>query len=90
MDTKTSGSRDTLTKSTISLRGSDTMLVSDVTAERRDSFGGVADTLNSLAESLTICSTPDDVRIEFCPWRLSHSQFRYRGTPNVIDLGEIS
>jgi hypothetical protein len=28
----------------------------------------------------------DDVRVEFTPWRMSQSQFRYRGEPNVIDL----
>ena len=38
------------------------------------------------------CSAPskaDDVHVEFTPWRMSHSQFRYRGQPNVIDLGEL-
>jgi hypothetical protein len=28
-----------------------------------------------------------DVHVEFTPWRMSQSQFRYRGQPNVIDLG---
>lgn len=31
----------------------------------------------------------DAIRIEYRPWRATQSQYRYRGTPNEIDLGEI-
>jgi hypothetical protein len=34
-------------------------------------------------------SKSDDVQVEFTPWCMSQSQFRYRGEPNVIDLGEL-
>lgn len=84
------GSRDILKKSTTSPHGSDTMFLSDASAQHSEFIGGAAGTLNSHAESSTTCSIPDsDVRVEWAPWRLTHSQFRYRGTPNVIDLGEI-
>jgi hypothetical protein len=43
----------------------------------------------SLGERCSKPSKADDVRVEFTPWRLAHSQYRYHGTPNTYDLGEL-
>ena len=40
------------------------------------------------SESFAHSTSNSDVRVEWPPWRLTHSQFRYRGTSNIIDLGE--
>jgi hypothetical protein len=55
-----------------------------------EGFGSPADgTFRSLGERCSKPSKADDVRVQFTPWRMSQSQFRYRGEPNVIDLGEL-
>ena len=52
------------------------------------SGNGVAN-MYSEQDSSQRSKSNSDVRVEWTPWRLTHSQFRYRGTPNLIDLGEI-
>jgi hypothetical protein len=55
-----------------------------------DGSGNLAgSTFRSLEQPCSKPSMPDDVRVEWAPWRLAQSQFRYRGEPNVIDLGEL-
>ena len=52
-------------------------------------FGGSGEnTSRSLEQPCSKPSMPE-LRVEFTPWRLTQSQFRYRGTPNTYDLGVI-
>ena len=51
--------------------------------------GELENTFRSADQYYSANSMPDDVRVEWAPWRLAQSQFRYRGEPNVIDLGEL-
>ena len=51
--------------------------------------GNGAGNISSEQNSSKRSTVESDVRVEWTPWRLTHSQFRYRGTPNVFDLGEI-
>ena len=86
---KTSGSRD------FPIRSDTKMLSAGTLARRAASCGfnesGALENTSSGQESASSAhSKSNSVRVEWAPWRLSHSQFRYRGTPNVIDLGEIS
>jgi len=54
-----------------------------------DEFGDlVGRTFRSLEQPCSKPSMPE-LRVEFTPWRLTQSQFRYRGTPNTYDLGII-
>jgi hypothetical protein len=51
--------------------------------------GELENTFHSADRFYSANSTPDESRVEFTPWRLSQSQFTYRGTPNAYDLGEL-
>jgi hypothetical protein len=51
--------------------------------------GELGNTFRSAGQSYSANSTPDEVHVEFAPWRLTQSQFRCRGQPNVFDLGEL-
>lgn len=62
---------------------------SDATDAFSASGNGVAN-MYSEQDSSQRSKSNSDERVEWTPWRLTHSQFRYRGTPNLIDLGEIS
>jgi hypothetical protein len=85
---KTSGSRDFPIRSNIKMLSAGTL------APRADSCGfnesGALENTSSGQESASSAhSKSNSVRVEWAPWRLTHSQFRYRGSPNVIDLGEL-
>jgi len=51
--------------------------------------GELENTFRSAGRSFSANFTPNELRVEWAPWRLAQSQFRYRGTPNVFDLGEL-
>jgi hypothetical protein len=51
--------------------------------------GDSAESTSRSFERPCYAQSNSDVHVEFTPWRMSQSQFRYRGQPNVIDLGEL-
>jgi hypothetical protein len=63
-------------------------LASVATAFCNDSGDLAGSTFRSLEQRCSKPSMPE-LRVEFTPWRLTQSQFRYRGTPNTYDLGVI-
>jgi hypothetical protein len=55
-------------------------------------FNGSGDSAENTPPSFErpyYAQSKSDVYVERAPWRLAQSQFRYRGEPNVIDLGEL-
>jgi hypothetical protein len=54
------------------------------------SGGSEVNTSHSLEKLCSKPSMPEDVlRVDWLFWRATQSEFRYRGEPNVIDLGEL-
>jgi hypothetical protein len=52
--------------------------------------GNLAVNISSGKGSSQRSKSDSDVRAEWVSWRLTHAPFSCTGTPNVIDLGEIS
>jgi hypothetical protein len=87
---KNSGSHDFLSRSNTKMLSAGTLPLRAASCGSNES--GALENTSSGQESASSAHSKSnsDVRVEWAPWRLTHSQFRYRGTPNVIDLGEIS
>jgi len=85
---KTSGFRGSLEMSVTLPPSQDIQRPSDAT-DASNGSGNVAANISSEQGSSLHSKSDSDVHVEWAPWRLTHSQFRYRGTPNVFDLGEI-
>jgi hypothetical protein len=61
-----------------------------VSAVCKRSGGSAGNTSRSLEKLCSKPSMPEVVlRVDWLLWRATQSEFRYRGEPNVIDLGEL-